>query len=108
MNEIIDYFVPAQDPILGINPANVVTTLDADNWQSKALTFQISWSQLYVYLSKATNTRRRKHYYCVSVYDIGKQESQSRRLFLTLNEALEYANAGAASLQTLAAFEEAS
>jgi hypothetical protein len=108
MNEIVDYFVPAHDPILGIKPVNVVTALDTENWQTRAITFQIAWSQLYVYLSRATNARLRKRYYCVNVYDIGKHEIRSKRLFLTLEEALGFANAGAASLQSLTQFEEAS
>lgn len=108
MNEIVDYFVPAHDPILGIKPVNVVTSLDTDNWKSRAVTFQIAWSQLYVYLSRATNTRLRKRYYCVNVYDIGKRDIRSKRLFLTLSEALDFANAGATELQSLTQFEEAS
>ncbi|WP_432474517.1 hypothetical protein [Amphritea sp. HPY] len=108
MNEIVDYFVPSHDPILGIKPVNVVTVLNTENWQSRAVTFQLAWSQLYVYLSRATNTRLRKRYYCVNVYDTGKCETHSKRLFLTLAEALDFANAGASELQSLTQFEEAS
>ncbi len=92
MNKIIDYFVPSQDPILGIKAANVVKKLDSRNWQSKALICQQQKANHYIYLSLATNARERKRYYCVNTYDIDQGAIRSRELFQTTDEALAFAN----------------
>ncbi|MEH6578664.1 MAG: hypothetical protein V7731_16500 [Amphritea sp.] len=95
MNNIVDYFVPVHDPILGIKAANVAQSLDIHNWQSKAVTVERARSRHYVYLSQATSARERKRYYCVNTYDIDKRATLSQTLFPSICEALAFANQGA-------------
>lgn len=97
MNSIIDYFVPAHDPLLGIKTTNLVACLDAENWQSKALSKGPGHSRYYIYLCQATCARERKRYYCVNTYSIECAVTVSQRLFLTLSEALAFANQDAAT-----------
>lgn len=92
MNKIVDYFVPTQDPILGIKSTNLVEKLDIDNWHSKAITQQRGNSRHYIYLSRATSVRERKRYYCLNTYDIDRGTFLSKQLFLTPDEALAFAN----------------
>jgi len=88
MNIKFDYFVPRQDPILGIKPANMVETLTLDNWQSKAITRKQGNANHYVYLSLATRCRDRKRFYCVNTYDLDNQVTLSQVLFPSPEEAL--------------------
>lgn len=88
MNIKYDYFVPRQDPILGIKSVNVVENLTLDNWQSKAITRKQGDSRHYVYLSLATRCRDRRRFYCVNTYDLDNQVTLSKVLFPSPEEAL--------------------
>lgn len=92
MHNLVDYFVPVQDPIFGINSANLAPSLSVDNWQSKAVSFEQKRSTHYVYLCQATSASERKNYYCVNTYDVERKVTLSQRLFLSIGEALSFAN----------------
>jgi hypothetical protein len=92
MHNLIDYFVPVQDPIFGINSSNITKSLSVDNWQSKAVSFELPKSTHYVYLCQATSASERKNYYCVNTYDIDRKVTLSQRLFSSISEALCFAN----------------
>lgn len=92
MNNIVDYFVPQQDPILGIRSSNVVERLNMDNWHSKAITQKTAGSVHYIYLSYAKKISGRKRYYCVHTYDVDKCKALSKTLFQSVAQALAFVN----------------
>lgn len=100
---ILEYSVSAQDPWLGIRNSNIAAQLNRDNWQSKALLLKQDSTRHYIYLNQATRIRRRQRIYCVHTYDIQQQLAVSEACFIALDDALNFANRGAANSLALTA-----
>ena len=92
MNKLIEHFVPAHDPILGIKAANVAASLDSSNWQSKAIMLNTGDASLYIFLNQARCTRERKSFYCVNTFDVDNGAMLSMQLFPTPEEAFTCVN----------------
>ncbi len=84
-----------QDPLFGIDHANIATRLASGNWKEKAIVriHQNGW--LYLWIDKGDSTNddgQTVSRYYVQVHPDGELEKEYKQDFEMLGEALAYAN----------------
>lgn len=90
MAALTRFHAPPQDAIYGVDHANIVPRLTADNWQTRATVRVQGSTSLYVWI--AQGTRGEDEVYAVRVDGHEERCRDLRKSFATLTAALAYAN----------------
>ena len=94
------YVAPPQDIIFGICQANIVAKLNKRNWKTKA-TCRVMGEEdnprkvrVYIWIKKGDRSvgEEKEAIYTVGIYVLMSEKTFAKEHFLTLEEALAYAN----------------
>ena len=94
------YVTPPQDVMFGISQANIVVKLNKRNWKTKAICRVMGEEDnprkvpVYIWVKKGERSAEgeKETIYTVGIYVLMPEKTFAKEHFLTLEEALSYAN----------------
>lgn len=89
MNDIIEYWVYPNDPLLGFTPEKIVVQVAQNNWSRVGRLLE---SEIYLFLTKACPQGKTNTCYSVSAFDVKDKTILWRRNFKHVNQALAVLN----------------
>ncbi|MDM3871724.1 hypothetical protein QSV34_10220 [Porticoccus sp. W117] len=85
-----EYFVPPQDPILGIQDSHIAPNITLKNWHNKATVVQGENGPLYIYVCPGEVTRLNRKVFSVAAYSLDKKAIAWRQQFSTPEAAVNW------------------